>query len=122
MSIISKKMQGHEVTINTESKVLIMDLDNSFRHAREKLGWDEKYGDQAFGINREIVNFVIGAKFKLLVRFGQDPNNEYWLNYDRLRDFKKSTFCLTWVTATVQVHNIPVMLFTNKPVFSGASN
>lgn len=105
-----------------DSKVVIMDLDKMFRHARQKLEWDEEYGDPAFGINRSIVNLVIGSRMKLLIRFSPDPNSEYWINYDRLRDFKKSVYCITFVSPTVQVYNIPVSLFRSKPVFSGESD
>lgn len=107
--------------INLDSKVIMMDLAEMFRHARIKLNWDEKYGNLAFGINRTIVNLVIGAELKLLIHFLPDLNSEYWINYDTLRDFKKSVNCLSFVTKTIQVYNIPVSLFKSKPNFSGAS-
>lgn len=97
-----------------------MDLAEMFRHARQKLNWDEKYGNLAFGINRSIVNLVIGAELKLLIHFLPDPNSEYWISYAALRDFKRSVNCLSYVTKTVQVYNIPVSLFKSKPVFSGS--
>ncbi len=96
-----------------------MDLAEMFRHARQKLNWNEQYGDLAFGINKSIIDFVINAKMKLLVHFLPDPNSEYWINYDTLRDFKNSVYCLSYVSKTVQVYNIPVSLFRDKPVFSG---
>jgi len=117
--LIHKKIEGHDVIINLDSKVLIMDLAEMFRHARQKLQWDEKYGNFAFGINRSIINLVIGAELKLLIHFLPDDKSEYWINYDALRDFKKSVNCMTFVSKTVQVYNIPVSLFRTKPVFSG---
>ena len=98
-----------------------MDLAEMFRHAGQKLNWNEKYGNLAFGINRSIVNLVINAQLKLLIHFLPFPNSEYWINYDVLRDFKNSVHCLSYVTKTIQVYNIPVSLFKSKPVFSGAS-
>lgn len=117
--LIHKKIEGHDVIINMDSKVLIMDLAEMFRHARQKLQWDEKYGNLAFGINRSIINLVIGAELKLLIHFLPDSNAEYWINYDTLRDFKKSVNCLSFVSKTIQVYNIPVSLFKTKPIFSG---
>lgn len=99
-----------------------MDLAEMFRHARQKLNWNEKYGNLAFGINRSIVNLVIGAELKLLIHFLPDLNSEYWINYDTLRDFIKSVNCLSYVTKTIQVYNIPVSLFKSKPVFSGVTS
>lgn len=106
--------------INLDSKVLITDLGEVFRYARRKLGWDKKYGEMAFGLNRSIVNLVIGGELKLLVRFLQEPNSEYWINHDTLRDFKRSVYCLTFVNKT-PIYNIPVSLFKSKPNFSGSN-
>lgn len=96
-----------------------MELKEIFRYAKQKLHWDDKYGQTAFGINRSIVNLIIGAELKLLIRFSPEPSKEYWINYDALRDFKNSVPCLSYVSKTVQVYNIPVVLFVAKPNFSG---
>lgn len=100
----------------------MMDLAEMFRHAKQKLHWNEKYGDLAFGINRSIINLVIKTESKLLIRFLQDPNSQYWINHDMLNRFIKSVNCLSYVTKTIQVYNIPVSLFKSKPNFSGGNN
>lgn len=105
--------------INTQSKVLILELDKVFLYARQILGWDLKYGDQAFGINRTIINFVIGSKSKLLIRFIPNQDQEYWINYDVIQDFKKKIPCMFFVSKTKRVYNIPLSLFKVKPNFSG---
>lgn len=105
--------------INTETKVLIMELREIFRHARQKLGWAEKYGDQAFGINRTILNYVIGSKSKLLIRFIPNQDQEYWITFDIIRKFTKKVPCMFFVSKTKRVYNIPLSLFKIKPNFSG---
>ena len=119
--IILKEFEGQSVMINTESKVLILELRQVFNYARQKLGWDMKYGDKAFGINRTIINFIIGSEYKLLIRFVQDETAEYWINYDELRDFKMKVNCLFYVSKSKQVYNIPLSLFKSKNNFSGVS-
>lgn len=120
--LIYKKIEGHDVVINLDSKVVMMDLAEMFRYAGQKLGWNPEFGNLAFGINRSIVNLVIGMEFKLLIKHLPFPNDSYWINYDMLRDFKNSNHCLTKVAPTVCVYNIPVSLFKSKPVFSGMKN
>ena len=119
-SPIIRNMEGQTVTINNDSKVVIMELDNMFRKAGEILQWPSVYGQTAFGINRTILNFVIGCRFKLLIRYHANSTKEYWINYDKLRDFKKSVYCITLVSHSRTIYNIPVSLFKDKPTFSGA--
>lgn len=118
-NIILKEFEGQSVMINTESKVLILELGEMFRYARQKLGWDKHYGDKAFGINRSIINFIIGSKFKLLIRFSPEQNKGYWINYDELREFKIKVPCLFSVSKSKQVYNVPLSLFKSKANFSG---
>lgn len=120
--LIYKKMEGQIVIINTESKVLIMELEEMFRHARQKLNWPEKYADLAFGINKTIMNFVLGAEYTLLIRFSHDSNYEYWIRSETLKDFINSENCLSFVSKTVKLYNIPLSLFRSKPNFSGGRN
>lgn len=113
--LFHKTLKGQEVTINFGSKVLILNISNVFKHAGEKLKWNPKFGNEAFGINKDIVNFILGARLRLLIRH---DDSEYWINYDRLRDFKKSVFCISFVSKNLQIYNIPLSLFMPKPNFS----
>lgn len=113
-------MEGQTVLINMDSKVLQTQLNNRFQFAGQIMKWSPHFSCEAFGVNRSIVNFVIGTKFKLLIRYSMEPQREYWINYDHLHSFIKSNQCLNRVGKNKIIYNIPISLFTDKPIFSGA--
>lgn len=112
-------MEGEIVSINIQSKVLILKLDNVFQFAGMILNWNTEHGCEGFGINRTVYNFVVGSKFKLLIQYSKEPDKEYWINYDTLRNFVTTTNSLNRVKNNKPLYNIPLSLFLPKPNFSG---
>ncbi|MFB5597693.1 MAG: hypothetical protein ACE5RJ_01575 [Nitrosopumilaceae archaeon] len=118
-----QKLEGQVFTINQNSKVIILELRIKFERAGILLNWPGEFGKTGFGINKSICNLVIGSKYKLLIRYKtKETSKEYWINYDKLRDFIKHHKSLFRVNMAKEVRNIPCNLFTQKPTFSGSGN
>lgn len=118
--IYKTKLEGQEVIVNRQSKVVILELHEVFRKAGIIFEWADKYGWQAFGVNRSILRLVDLTKSKLLINFHSDQSKkEYWINYDTLRDFVEKNRCEFKVSKNEYVINIPIVLFKSKPIFSG---
>ena len=115
-------MEKQQVIVNNSNKVLILNLRNKFRYAGFILHWPKDYSIEAFGINKTICNFIIDNQFKLLIRYDDDKEKtEYWINYDKLKQFIKNYESLYRVSSTTCIRNIPCSLFQSKPNFSGVS-
>ena len=114
------KLEGQEVTINKDSKVVILELKQVFRKAGKIFEWKDEFGLHAFGVNRSILRLVDLTKSKLLINFHSDESQkEYWINYDILRQFIENNKCEFKVSNKEYIINIPVVLFKPKPIFSG---
>lgn len=114
---IEFRLGGQDVIFNQEAKVLILNIREPFYSAGKILSWDPKLGSAGFGINKEILRFVItDRKLKLLIRCDSSPQREYWANYDTLFDFisKNNT---EYFTHGVWLHLFPWKIFHPKPVF-----
>lgn len=119
--IFTTKLEGQEVTINKDSKVVILELHEVFRRAGIIFNWKAQYGWQAFGVNRSILRLVDLTKSKLLINFhSNESKKEYWINYDTLRQFIENNKCEFKVSKNEYIINIPLVLFKPKPIFSGA--
>lgn len=113
-------MEGQNTSFNIQSKVLITDLRETFARAGIIFNWGSNYSQDAFGINKTIIQFVIGTEAKLLIHYHTGlTKKEYWINYDTLRDFITSNNNLFRVGNDKLIHNIPLSLFKPKPSFSG---
>lgn len=120
-SLITKNMEGQIVQINTGSKVLKMELNNRFAFAGKVLKWDKEFGMEGFGINKTILNFIIGSGFKLLIRYNLEPQREYWIDHKSLQKFVKSNPCLN-IVKKKSIYNIPCLLFRDKPNFQSLNS
>lgn len=119
--IFTTKLEGQEVTINKDSKVVILELHEVFRRAGIIFNWKDQFGWQAFGVNRSILRLVDMTKSKLLINFhSNESKKEYWINYDTLRQFIENNKCEFKVSKNEYIINIPLVLFKPKPIFSGA--
>lgn len=111
---------GQNVILNDLSKVLILNIHEPFYSAGKILSWPSEFGSPGFGINKEILRFVItDRKLKLLIRCDKAPQKEYWINYDSLYDFisKHNT---EYFTHGLWLHLFPWKIFHPKPNFSMA--
>lgn len=116
-------MEGQQVFINKSAKVVILELRQVFNKAGKILNWDDKYGLQAFGINKSILLLIEFTKSKLLINFHSDKSKkEYWISHDELRKFVENNNCKYKVAHNNIIYNIPLVLFRPKPVFSGEIN
>ena len=119
-NLYKTKLEGQEITINKDSKVVILELKQVIRKAGIIYNWEDKFGWQAFGVNRSILRLVDMTKSKLLINFHSDQSRkEYWINYDTLRDFIQKNKCEFKVSKNEFIINIPLVLFKEKPIFSG---
>jgi hypothetical protein len=114
-------LEGQEVFVNKESRVLILELKEVFRKAGIIFKWKDELGWQAFGINTSILRLVEMGKYKLLINFhSQESKKEYWIDPFTLRDFVEHYNCMKKING-VKIYNIPLVLFKPKPIFSGAT-
>lgn len=114
------RLEGQEVFVNKQAKVVILELNQVFRKAGIIFNWADQYGWQAFGVNRSILRLVDMTKSKLLINFHSDQSQkEYWINYDTLRTFIENNKCEFKVSKNEYIINIPLVLFKPKPIFSG---
>lgn len=119
-NLYKTKLEGQQVIINKDSKVVILELNQVFRKAGIIFNWEDKYGWQAFGVNRSILRLVDMTKSKLLINFhSNESKKEYWINYDTLRNFIEKNKCEFKVSKNEYIINIPLVLFKEKPIFSG---
>lgn len=115
-------LEGQEIFVNKQAKVVILELKEVFRKAGIIFNWPDKYGWQAFGVNRSILRLVDLTKSKLLINFHSgESKKEYWINYDTLRSFIEQNKCEFKVSKNEYIINIPLVLFKPKPIFSGAT-
>ncbi len=119
--LYNKSHNGQKFFFNQSSKVVILELREIFNHAGKIFQWDEKYGMTAFGINQNIIQFVLGTKSKLLIHYySNDTKKEYWINHDVIKNFvTKNNNKKTLRGTNIILNNIPLSLFVSKPVFSG---
>lgn len=113
-------LEGQDVTVNKQAKVIILELREVFRRAGIIFNWKDELGWQAFGVNKSILRLIELTKSKLLINFHSDKSKkEYWINYDVLRNFVENNNCEYKVSKDNIIYNIPLALFKSKPIFSG---
>lgn len=113
---IEFNLGGQEVLFNDETKVLILNIVEPFYTAGKILSWSKELGTAGFGINKEILKFVIERRLKLLIRCDRSEQKEYWINFDGLVYFLK-TANTEYFTHGMWLHLFPWKLFHSKPVF-----
>lgn len=112
-------MEGQEVFVNKNSKVVIIKLYHVFEKAGIKFKWKDELGWRAFGINKSVLRLVEMTKSKLLVDFySKKTKKQYWISHDVLRSFVENNDCGYRVAKNNLIYNIPLALFKSKPVFS----
>lgn len=115
-SIIKFSLGGQEVMLNQNSNVLILNIKEPFYSAGKILSWDQKTGTAGFGVNKEIIKYVIEARLKLLIRCDVAPQREYWANFDSIFYFIKSANT-EYFTNGMWLNVLPWSLFHPKPAF-----
>lgn len=119
--LYTKTYNGQEMIFNKNSKVVIIELRKKFNYAGRIFNWGLGYSNEGFGINSNIIQFVLGTKSKLLIHYQtSETNTEYWIKWDLIQEFIKSHNHIKNIE-NVKIINVPVSLFQNKPAFSGAS-
>ena len=115
-------LEGQTVSVNKNSKVVILELREVFRKAGIIFNWKDEYGWQAFGVNRSILRLIELGQYKLLINFHSDKSKkEYWIDPYTLRNFVENNKCV-YNPKGKNIFNIPLTLFKPKPIFSGATN
>jgi len=121
--LYSKSYNNQTFHFNKSSKVVILELREKFHYAGKIFSWDDKFELEAFGINTNIIQFVLGTKAKLLINYhSSETKKEYWINYDIILKFIRSHNNIKHIPdSNVRLNNLPCSLFKEKPIFSGAS-
>ena len=115
-------LEGQQVIVNKNSKVVILELKEVFRKAGIIFKWKDELGWQAFGVNTSILRLIELGKYKLLINFHSNKSKkEYWIDPFTLRDFVENNNCMKKINGT-KIFNIPLALFKEKPIFSGVQN
>lgn len=115
-------LEGQEVIVNKNSKVVILELREVFRKAGIILNWADRYGWQAFGVNASILRLIELGRYKLLINFhSKESKKEYWIDHYILRDFVENNETV-FKQKGKKIFNIPVALFKPKPIFSGVNH
>lgn len=119
--LFKTNLEGQEVIVNKNSKVVILELREVFRKAGIIFDWKDEYGWQAFGLNASILRLIELGQYKLLINFhSKKSKKEYWIDPYSLRDFVEHNKCMKKINGT-KIFNVPLVLFKPKPIFSGAS-
>lgn len=115
-------LEGQEVFVNKQAKVVILELNKIFNRAGIIFNWNPEFKTQAFGINFSILRLIELTKSKLLIKYNSNESKkEYWINYDTLRNFVENNNCEFRVAKNEIICNIPLVLFKPKPIFSGVT-
>lgn len=113
---ITKKLEGQEFIFNpnTDPESVILEITHPFLAAGKEIGWDTKtFGTVGFGVNRSITDFIESRKCRLVISV-LSWNMKYWVNFDKLRHFRKFHPCeFTVKEKTIFV--FPQRLFATKP-------
>jgi|APSaa5957512535_1039671.scaffolds.fasta_scaffold37373_4 hypothetical protein len=108
------KLEGQKFVFNTESNVVAMDIPQPFMTAGDKVGWDTKtFSKVGFGVNKAILNFIETRKTRFVITV-VIWNFKHWVNYDKLRHFRKFQPC-TYSTNGKEIFVFPKTLFSDKP-------
>jgi len=114
-------LEGQDVIVNKSSKVVILELREVFRRAGIIFKWKNELGWQAFGLNASILRLIELGSYKLLINFHSNESKKmYWIDPFTLRDFVDHNTCMKQING-VKIFNIPIVLFKEKPTFSGAN-
>jgi hypothetical protein len=83
-------LESQEIQYNPSIKTAFTTINEPFYSAGKKLGW--KKSEPGIGLNQSIIDFVMKRQCHLVVKIGVS-NVQYWIYYDRLKQFMADNNC-----------------------------
>lgn len=83
-------LEGQCIQYNPMIKTAYATIQEPFYSAGKKLGWSKP--GPGLGLNQSIIDFVMKRECHLVVKIGIS-NTQYWIYYDRLKQFLENNNC-----------------------------